>query len=103
MEIMAWLRLNSYNVLQEEDIHFADVQESAEFTPAHYTLPTRIWVSHYVVLDDLDLLEESRGDPQQLMTRHHFVCAHWPRMASLITTWPRLYALFLSGEGRAAR
>ena len=73
MEIMAWLRLNSHNVLQTEDIHFSEVQESAQFHAAHYTLPTLIWVSHFVVLDDLDLLAPERGDPEQLMTRHHFV------------------------------
>jgi hypothetical protein len=73
-EIMAWLRLNSYNWFQEEeDLDFPEVQTSAEFNEDHYFLPSRIWVSHYVVLDDLDLLEPERGDPDQLMTQHHFV------------------------------
>ena len=73
MEIMAWLRINTYNVLQEDDIDFVDVQESEHFTSMHYLLPSRIWVSHYVVLDDLDLLAPERGDPEGLMTRDHFV------------------------------
>lgn len=72
-EIMAWLRLNTYNWFQHEALDFPEVQTSDDFTEQHFFLPSRILVSHYVVLDDLDLLEPERGDPQQLMTRHHFV------------------------------
>ncbi len=71
-EIMAWLRLNTENVLQHQAIEFPPVQLSSGFTERHYELPVKIRCSHFCVLDDLDLTDPGRGDPQQLL-RDHFV------------------------------
>lgn len=71
-EILAWLRINTVNVLQKEDIDFPVLQDDDEFNEAHYKLPVAILVSHYCVLDDLDLTAEARGDPDGLL-RHHIV------------------------------
>lgn len=66
-EILAWLRLNTDNVFQYEDINFPLAQESRQFHSKQYRLPTRIYCSNFVVLDDLDLSKSRRGDELGLL------------------------------------
>jgi HAD domain in Swiss Army Knife RNA repair proteins len=67
VEIMAWLRLNTTNVFQHEEIDFPMVQENSQFYTKQTHLPTQIYCTHFCVLDDLDLTQPVRGDEAGLL------------------------------------
>jgi hypothetical protein len=70
-EILTWLYLNSDNLCQEERFDRM-LTKREEFTVADYILPVAIHVSHFVVLDDINLMKEG-GVDHPLITEQHFV------------------------------
>jgi hypothetical protein len=73
-EILTWLFLNSTNWCQDEEKFNMIITERDEFTAMHFILPLSIHVSHFVVLDDIDLTKEKYGGPyRRLLTDNHFV------------------------------
>ncbi len=72
-EILAWLRLNTENVLQYNDLEFPLAQSNAQFHAKQYLLPQRIWCTRFCVLDDLDLTSRRRGDPGAALLGVHTV------------------------------
>ena len=70
-EILTWLYLNSTNMCQEERFN-RELKQRKEFVAADFILPVSIHVSHFVVLDDINLMKEG-GKDHPLITEQHFV------------------------------
>jgi hypothetical protein len=63
-EIFAWLFLNTTNLFQKEkkNLRINLVEDTAAFKNDHYLLPCKIEVTHFVILDDINLrLKEFSG------------------------------------------
>ena len=74
-EVLAWLQMNTRNVLQDRELHYGEFrEESGEFTEAQYRLPVRIKVAQYVIVDDRDFRTVIHGGMhRELLTDEHFV------------------------------
>lgn len=77
-EIAGWLRYNTTNIFQNGEKGVPDEKEfimtEESFTRSHFYLPSRIKVSHYVVLDDINLRSTYySGKYNGLITEKHFV------------------------------
>lgn len=79
-EITGWLRYNTTNIYQNQtpgkgvpsQKEFLSIRK--EFEPELFTLPTKITVSHFVSLDDIDLREKKYGgEYHHILTDSHFV------------------------------
>jgi len=74
-EILTWLQHNTTNLFQRERLtaHPYDVEEG-RFTEQNYTLPVRIRVSGFVVLDDKRMRTlKDGGTNRHLFTDSHFI------------------------------
>lgn len=77
-EITGWLRYNTTNVFQNQEKGVPREEEflsiKGEFHQSDFTLPTRILVTHFVSLDDIDMrLEKYGGKHHRILTEKHFV------------------------------
>lgn len=72
-EILSWLQQNTTLQFQEDELiddtlHFIP----GNFSESEYVLPVRINVSHWVVLDDIDMWDYG-GEHRHMVHEHHFV------------------------------
>lgn len=77
-EITGWLRYNTTNVFQggEKGVPSQDefLSIEGEFDEGDFTLPTKITVTHFLSLDDIDMrLEKYGGKYHHILTEKHFV------------------------------
>lgn len=79
-EITGWLRYNTTNIYQSQtpgkgvphQREFLSIKN--EFESDLFTLPTKITVSHFISLDDIDLrTKKYGGDYHRILTDSHFV------------------------------
>ena len=77
-EITGWLKYNTNNVYQQQNNGIPQEDEflsiKGEFGHRDFTLPTKITVTHFVSLDDIDMrLEKYGGKYHSILTEKHFV------------------------------
>lgn len=74
-EVLAWLQMNTLNVLTDHELHYGTFKEEpGEFGESQYRLPVRIKVAQYVIVDDRDFRTLIHGGMhRELLTEAHFV------------------------------
>lgn len=73
-EVLAWLQLNTTNVFQEEAIEYGEfVNVEDEFDARDYTLPVRMRVTQFAILDDRDMRRLKHGGHHRALLAPHFV------------------------------
>ena len=74
-EVLAWLQMNTENVLQDRELNHGTLRtEAGEFEEAQFRLPARIKVAQFAIIDDRDFRTLMHGGAHRhLLTERHFV------------------------------